>query len=45
MQNQLNVQVMQGMIADINTLGRDNWNAIHFAASNGHLETVKFLAS
>lgn len=30
------MQVMAGMVADVNAKGLDNWNALHFAANSGH---------
>lgn len=43
LRKQLNVQIMAGMVADINSKGLDNWNALHFAANGGHEEIVREL--
>ena len=32
---------MQGLVADINFRGLDQWSALHFASNNGHLEIIK----
>ena len=39
----LNKDLLQDLVADINTKGLDQWTALHFAANEGRLEVVKEL--